>query len=98
MNPSMCGLAPVYESRQDDEEMIFEGEPQAEDLSFIGKVADFESEVVKRHDPNESLLDDDIASALLNGINNKSVNLSLILEPGANDSVVASDGSRSIHP
>jgi hypothetical protein len=33
MNPSMCGLAPVYESRQnslpatDDVEMIFEGEP-----------------------------------------------------------------------
>jgi hypothetical protein len=71
----------------------------AEDLSFIGKVADFESEGVKRNDPNESLLDDvdDIASALLNGINNKSANLSLILEPGANDSVCASDGSRSIN-
>ena len=90
MDPQMCEAMDV--------EMVGSGGiEEAAEISFFGGVADFEQEVVKpsflQH--NETLFDDDITTALLNTINNKSQNLSLILENPANDSVVAEDGSRS---
>lgn len=68
-----------------------EVQPPADDLSFFGGVADFSQEVVKQNflANNESLLDDDIASALLNGINNKSA---------LNDSVAGTNGNQSQLP
>lgn len=90
MDPRLC-FAPA------DQDVIMAGpspEP-AEDISFIGQEADIESEVVKQQHPRESFFDDDVTSALLNGINNKSANLSQILEY-CGDSIQASDGSKSM--
>lgn len=44
---------------------------------------------------NETLFDDEVTKALLNGINNKSVNLSNLLLDHTHDSIIATDGKTS---
>jgi len=44
---------------------------------------------------NETLFDDEVTKALLNGINNRSVNLSTLFIDHTHESIQATDGSGS---
>ena len=59
------------------------------------QLANQECQALKGKNLNETLFDDEVTKALLNGINNKSVNLSTLLIDHTNESIQATDGSRS---